>query len=403
MATAEFVASSCILQTKNEARRFYHPELDALRFFAFLAVYICHSIPNVLVDGVSRTNGALEARMLTTIKDTGNFGVCLFFLLSAFLITELLRREVQVFDGIHVGAFYLRRILRIWPLYFGITIVFALGGRFFPALRMEPGRMFAYFCLAGNWYIATHPWIQTPLRSLWSISVEEQFYLAWPLLAWLGGMRVLVMASLAIMPISLLTISIVSTEKAYAYNTVWLNSFTQFQFFAWGALLAFTLHGHVPKIDRAIRGAIGCAAMVLWLLAASFGQIKRPGVEVSSSQCCFGYLLVATGCIFFFLAVLGISVRWVPRWITYLGKISFGLYVFHEVAFLLVDEMQKHTETLTPFLRPWSLRHIGYTLVINKIAALCITVMLAMLSYRFWESPFLRLKRRFTWISSRGI
>jgi len=79
MATAEFVASSCILQTKNEARRFYHPELDALRFFAFLAVYICHSIPNVLVDGASRTNGALEARMLTTIKDTGNFGVCLFF------------------------------------------------------------------------------------------------------------------------------------------------------------------------------------------------------------------------------------------------------------------------------------------------------------------------------------
>jgi peptidoglycan/LPS O-acetylase OafA/YrhL len=93
----------------------------------------------------------------------------------------------------------------------------------------------------------------------------------------------------------------------------------------------------------------------------------------------------------------------VPRWITYLGKISFGLYVFHEVAFLLVDEMQKHTETLTPFLRPWSLRHIGYTLMINKIAALCMTVMLAMLSYRFWESPFLRLKRRFTWISSRGI
>jgi peptidoglycan/LPS O-acetylase OafA/YrhL len=383
---------------KNEERRFYRPELDALRFFAFLAVYLCHSIPNALMAGASSAN-----RILAAIKDAGNFGVCLFFLLSAFLITELLRREVERDGRIHAGAFYLRRILRIWPLYFGITIVYALGGRFFPALRMEPGRVIAYFLLAGNWYIALHPWILTPLRSLWSISVEEQFYLAWPLFARIGGIRALAAASLAIVPLSLMTIYIVSAEKTFAYNTVWLNSFTQFQFFAWGALLALTLNGGVPKIDRVARTAMCCAGTALWLLAASFAQIKRPGADIAPSQFCFGYLLVGAGCIVLFLAVFGVSPRRLPHGAVYLGKISFGLYVFHEVAFLLVDEAQKHAAAFVPSLRIWSPQYTSCTLAANKIIALGVTVLFATLSYRFWESPFLRLKKRFTWIQSRGI
>ena len=388
---------------KKKARIFYRPELDALRFFAFLAVYLCHSIPNALVAGASNANSGLEIRILAAIKDAGNFGVCLFFLLSAFLITELLRREAERYNHIHAGAFYLRRILRIWPLYFGITIVYALGGRLFPSLHMEPGRVLAYFLLAGNWYIALHPWILTPLRSLWSISVEEQFYLAWPLIARIGGMRALAAASLAIVPLSLMTIYIVSAEKMYAYNTVWMNSFTQFQFFAWGALLALTLNGGIPKIDRVVRAAMGCVGIALWLLAASFAQIKRPGANVASSQFCFGYLLVAAGCIVLFLAVFGMSSRRLPSWAVYLGKISFGLYVFHEVAFLVVDEAQKHAVAFMPSLRMWSLQHTGWTLAANRIIALCVTVLFAMLSYRFWESPFLRLKKRVTWIQSRGI
>ena len=84
-------------------------------------------------------------------------GLCLFFTLSAYLICDLLLRERETTGTIRIRAFYWRRILRIWPLYFGITIVYALGGRFFPSLHMEPGRVFAYFLLAGNWYIALHP------------------------------------------------------------------------------------------------------------------------------------------------------------------------------------------------------------------------------------------------------
>jgi len=391
--------------TSERARqvvRFYRPELDGLRFFAFLAVYVCHSIPSdaVLVAQQSKVS---PISFLAAIKDAGNFGVCLFFMLSAFLITELLRREEGAYGHIHVGAFYARRSFRIWPLYFGITIAYVVGGCHFHAMEIERGRVLAYFLLAGNWYIALHPWIQTPLRSLWSISVEEQFYLIWPLLACYCGVRSLFKASLVIIPISLLTIFVVSADKAYAYNTTWLNSFAQFQFFAWGALLALTLRGKVSEVCHLTRCVSGGAGIAIWLLAAYATKIKRPGVQAPSMQFCLGYLLVAFGCLLLLLAVLGVRRRLVPKWMVYLGKISFGLYVFHETAFLLVDELQKHSVRSLPPVAAWAAQNAAVALILNKVLAFGVTVLLAMLSYRFWESPFLRLKGRFTWVPSRDI
>lgn len=403
MATAELLHADHAACLDGIQRRFYRPELDALRFCAFLAVYICHSIPNSVVAGTSHSESNVWIRLLAGVKDAGNFGVCLFFMLSAFLITELLRREQAAYGRIHVRAFYLRRILRIWPLYFGITTIYALAGYHFHAMRMEPGRILAYFALAGNWYIAQHPWIQTPLRSLWSISVEEQFYMAWPLLVRLGGVRALVQSSILVIPVSFLAITIASADRVYAYNTVWLNSLVQFQFFAWGALLALALSGDIPEIHRSIRWVSVLAGLSLWMLSAFTTGIKRPGSATSAMQFCFGYLLVAVGCLLLLCAALGTSQQRIPGWAVYLGKISFGLYVFHETAFLIVDEAEKHAFMSAAPFAAWGSQHFVMALALNKIAALGITILLAILSYRFWEGPFLRLKRRVTWIQSRGV
>lgn len=368
------------------SKGFYRPELDALRCFAFLAVYVCHSIPAAWAN----------TRTMASIRDAGNFGVCLFFLLSAYLITDLLRRECEQFGTIQVRAFYFRRVLRIWPLYFGTTIAYAIGGLFFHALRMEPGRIVAYFLLAGNWYIALHPWIQTPLRALWSISVEEQFYLVWPLLGKFGAMRALAVASVALVPLSVMTIFIVS-DNAYAYNTVWLNSFAQFLFFALGALLSLAFRGNLPRANTAVRWLLAFSGLLTWWMAAAVTLIKRPYVHVSAPQFCLGYLLVASGSALLFLSVLGISGQFVPRWIAYLGKISFGLYVFHETAFLFVDEAQRHAAQLLPA------NHITQIWLLNKTVALGLTILLAGISYRFYESPFLRLKQHYSRVPSRSV
>jgi peptidoglycan/LPS O-acetylase OafA/YrhL len=374
--------------------RFYRPELDALRFLAFFSVYLCHSIPAAI-------QSVHNAEWIVAMRDMGNFGVCLFFLLSAFLITELLQREYRAFSSIDIKAFYARRALRIWPLYFAITFLYILGSRFFPALRMEAGRIIAYFFFAGNWYIALHPLIQTPLRAFWSISVEEQFYLAWPWLMKYNS-RFLKATTLGLVAISMCSIYMLSIQQPYAYVTVWVNSLTQLLFLAFGALLAIICKHRIPRINSLVRGAMFFAGFVLWWLAASVMHIKRPGIH-PPYLLCTGYLLVAFGCALEFLALLGISARRIPSWTIYLGKISFGLYLWHETAFLLVDEAQAHGRKLLPGGASWITQHLAQTLLCNKTLAFAVTVALAALSYRFFETPFLRLKQRITVIESRGI
>src|ERR1700722_6435581 len=86
------------------AKRFYRPELDALRFFAFLGVLLHH--------------GPKPQGFLTVVSDAGSFGLLMFFLLSAYLITELLFREREQTGTISWKHFFVRRALRIWPLYY---------------------------------------------------------------------------------------------------------------------------------------------------------------------------------------------------------------------------------------------------------------------------------------------
>src|ERR1700730_1499163 len=108
---------------------FYLPELDGLRFFVFLWVFICHCgvsiMPMLPVAG---------APLAQTILGMGSYGVDLFFTLSAYLITTLLSREIARTETIDIPAFYLRRVLRIWPLYFGFLGLVALSDAHVPRL-----------------------------------------------------------------------------------------------------------------------------------------------------------------------------------------------------------------------------------------------------------------------------
>src|SRR5208283_1822558 len=92
--------------------RFYRPELDGLRFFAFFAVFSSHALTNY--DSSSHVLN----KLIETLRQTGDFGVDLFFALSSYLITELLLRELKKTGSLNIKAFYIRRSLRIWPLYF---------------------------------------------------------------------------------------------------------------------------------------------------------------------------------------------------------------------------------------------------------------------------------------------
>ena len=113
--------------TRISEGHFYHPELDILRFFAFFAVFLHHALPRQASFYIEAGVPAAVTQWILTAKHAGAFGVDLFFALSAFLITELLRREYEHRGTFGLGAFYVRRALRIWPLYFAGQALIAHG------------------------------------------------------------------------------------------------------------------------------------------------------------------------------------------------------------------------------------------------------------------------------------
>jgi peptidoglycan/LPS O-acetylase OafA/YrhL len=111
---------------KPTGTHFYRPELDVLRFFAFFAVFLTHSLTHSADTWVSYGLPRSLGMLLAAVAGAGAFGVSLFFMLSAYLITTLLLGEKQTTNDVHLRSFYFRRILRIWPLYFFMLAVASL-------------------------------------------------------------------------------------------------------------------------------------------------------------------------------------------------------------------------------------------------------------------------------------
>jgi peptidoglycan/LPS O-acetylase OafA/YrhL len=377
--------------------RYYRPELDVLRFFAFLSVFLCHVLPGAEVanhTGWWRWAAWLEA----SFKTAGSFGVCLFFVLSSFLITELLIRERSNTGTVHVKAFYIRRILRIWPLYFLFLFFGAVLGHFVSGWNLEVPRLLAFLVLLGNWYVAAFSQTANPIAPLWSISIEEQFYLTWPWLAKAGKTTILVV-SVLLLPISWCTTYLLARAPRGASQTIWYSSLAQFEFFALGALAALLLQGRVPRWKMTSRLIIVATAPVLWIVAEGFFHLRDSPAPLGPSSYVIGYQLVGLGCIVLLLGFLGMPQSFVPRPLIYLGKISYGLYVFHYLCRdIAVHMLPQWTRSGAWNGRLQLLLHFSAVLVI----ALLFTIILAALSYRFLEQPFLRLKERFTFIPSRA-
>jgi len=371
------------------AGRFYRPELDGLRFFAFLAVYIEHTV-GFGVGGKHQHLPNWVGDLLGAIGLAGTFGVDLFFVLSSFLITELLLRERAVRGTLDVRAFYIRRILRIWPLYF-FFVFFAYGLTFFvPSEGLTWVHVLGYLFFVGNWVYFLMP-VATVAGPLWSISLEEQFYLVWPWVVRRASTRQIAQLAVGLMVMAALVRLAMGLLHPYE-DWVSKNSFTRIDGIAVGALLATALHGRVPAWPAAARGLLLATsiAVLLWI-AYAFGLFTLPVARVPLM---LGWPLAALACGGVLVSVLGCKGRLTAPLrsgpLVYLGRISFGLYVYHEV-FLKIGD------TLFPLHNASSAQMLAYWLF-----GLGATIPVAAASYRWLEMPFLRLKRRrYTVIESR--
>ncbi|MFC0772153.1 acyltransferase family protein [Terrimonas alba] len=373
--------------------RYYKPELDLLRFCAFLFVFFTHRMDLAPINPTQYYWGH-------HISLVGVFGVPLFFFLSAFLITELLTKEQEQFGKISIRSFYIRRILRIWPLYFafffGMVLVMQFSNKFG---HVSPGTQLAFSLFSGNWYISFNEWLSSyPINPLWSISVEEQLYILLPLVVFYTGKRGLKIFSFLALLAAYATIIYYAQKPTKGFSSEWTNSFVHFQFFAAGILLSVYFRGWQPKWHFATRIVLFIAGLVCWLLASIVCGIHADAPHLSTmSQAICGWFLILVGVVMFFLSLYGASSKYMPPALVYLGRISYGMYIFHITMFWLVYQIFK--DELAFFstmigLHEWK-NNVGF------IIAFLATVIISVLSYKFFEKPFLKLKRRFTFIPSR--
>lgn len=351
--------------------RFYRPELDALRFFAFSLVFVDHFWPLFRV----RWQAAAS---------TGAFGVPIFFCLSAYLIVTLLFREMESSGTIHVRDFAIRRILRIWPLYFLAIAIGYVAGLLFPELHLTRGAVIALVFLSGNIYVARRTWQALGvLTALWSISVEEQFYLVVPLLTKLGGRKMIAAVCCCALCGSYIAIAVINGGGVIPFVRLWPDSLVQFQFFALGGLIAIATERRIWRAPLGVRAGMVIAGLAVFRVTSMMSGI-RGFAAVPTGNVCAGYAALLLGTAMIFLAFLNAEVS-IPGPVLYLGKISYGLYVFHG---MLID-----LALAGPFAR--------YR-VLEAIAIPVMTIACAALSYEFFEKPFLRWKGRFETVKTRS-
>jgi len=325
----------------------------------------------------------------------GPYGVVCFFCLSGFLITYLLLEETERTGTILVRKFYMRRILRIWPLYY---LIVALGFVLLPltdALLTGPQwvlpghtplKITLFLLLVPNLVWVTFG--PMPLVSpLWSVGVEEQFYLLWPALMRVLRGRVLIgiLGVIVVMLCVRYAIPWSDDEPRSVHSIVARFLWTlKLECMATGALAAYWLHENVrPALSILYHPLMQLAALLL--IGVSLWQGRNYG-ELDNLVWGSAFAVV----------ILNLSsnprslLRLENPVLDYLGRISFGIYVYHSFAIigvLLVLRNLVRTEGV-----------LFNCLVYGLSIAL--TILLATISYRYYESPFLRLKRRLMVVES---
>lgn len=370
--------------TASHTSRYYRPELDVLRCLAFFLVFSSHVLPF--------PHHASAFRPLYAIQEGVSGGVPLFFILTSFLITELLLREHDATGTIHIKAFYVRRILRIWPLYFlALALAFLLPHAVHSFDPIGP-YIAPFVFLAGNLAIIHHGWFHNPmLTPLWSTPVQEQFYLVWPLFVSHWGRRGIIRIIAVVLPLAWLIDYAIPALHGTRSPDLWCNSINQFQFFALGSALALYMHRRSFQLAFASRLLLFVGGALAFFIAGTPFHFINDFMPSTPASTLAGYLSLDIGCVLLCLAFLGASMPPVTRPLIYLGKISFGMYIFHyAVLSIVAAAVKKKLHLAEP---------IQLTLIYVLTAAAAILI--ASISYRFFETPFLRLKSRFTFIRSR--
>ncbi|WP_317898619.1 acyltransferase family protein [Aurantibacillus circumpalustris] len=364
--------------------------INGLRFFAALAVIITHT---ELMKGVFGFTNYWDSPLIFNL---GGLGVYFFFVLSGFLITYLLLKEKEKFGRIHVKAFYMRRILRIWPLYYLILLLgFFILPHFsqiqIPYLLTDFNDYFGtnllfYLLILPN--VAYSFFTAVPhIGQSWSIGIEEQFYIVWP---WLISRSKNILKTLFVVVIALILFKVVILVLGHFYSQDnWyagikrLVAMSKFECMAIGGFGAFYLFTNKTSIlnfaykKLVLFTALGLIPILVYITP----DFIQDGIHLVYS-------------ILFLIVILNVAKRdklFENPVLSYLGKISYGIYMYHLMIIPIVLFAFKHYLILDE----------GFLLnTLIYLAVISITIMVSALSYNLFENYFIRLKHTFSLIKS---
>jgi peptidoglycan/LPS O-acetylase OafA/YrhL len=362
--------------TAVQPHRQHYPALDGLRGIAIIAVIIYHNFP--YGDSLF-----------------GWLGVDLFFVLSGFLITSILMESVYpVKKNGFLKKFYVRRVLRIFPLYYLFLLAFLF---LFPVLGIWKDEVNEYqentwwfiFYLQ-NWLFTNDMPVHSQcLNHFWSLAVEEQYYLIWPfIILLLRKPQRLIIFLLCFLVILFLARSFVWYEQYPGFNYTTFYRFTRFDGICIGSLVALIA---IAKKDFLLNHT---ATIVtgLAILNFAFYFMNRSGQLPY-----MGFLGYTTFASMFGILVYELSHGENPglknifsiRPLRFLGKISYGLYMFHWPVFYFL-----HNGFNDWFSQLFKWKPV-YSHVVTGLTTTAIAILLSITSYYFFEMKFLKLKKKF--------
>jgi peptidoglycan/LPS O-acetylase OafA/YrhL len=344
----------------------YIKNLDALRAFAALGVIVAHAYSVEVFP---------DWPLLVNVAYLGNFGVSLFFVLSGFVITRILIETYQ--SNSYFKSFYLRRLVRIFPLYYiGLIAYYFLPYILGISSLITPFKeQLIYYSYLQN-FSRTFDWNAAGPGHYWSLAVEEHFYLLWPAMVYIA---------LKLKPGMLLKVCLILIVSVHLLRLLMLNYGFNINVFTFTRLDQLVYGGIIAIVER--KGLLIRKNMKVFVSVALTGIIfiilLEMGSDLSKEIFKYTFFGIAFSGLICLLIVLPdsnpISKILQLRLLKYLGKISYGMYVWHVLVITLVSFY---------FDGNVSVQFLMVTLG---------TILFASVSYFLLEKPFLKLKAKFSY------